>query len=209
MSESSSAYRTRVNNRTGRSGKFQLAIAALGLIAWAAPSAAQVRILPTTSRAGATERYVLRIENDHRQSAIRVEIRFPQSVQIVSLGERSAWRVQDIFSGNRMSAAVWTGTLSPGRFTELGFIGVNPPNSVRLVWPVIITFANGEQVAWWTGNTGTKAPVTLIAVPARNRVNLAIALGVCIAALALALSALILALRSGPSTEAGFQAGAG
>jgi len=184
-------------------------VAAIGICASAADSDAQVSMLPRTSQPAKTENYVLQVANDHQVAITRVELRIPRSVRVVSFGEKSDWPVQAFNADNKVSAAVWTGTLPPSRYTEFGFIGVNPAKNINVVWPVIITFADGEQATWWTGPTGLRAPVTLIAAVARSRGNLVLALALCVVAFLLALSALVLALRSGQFSETGFQPGAG
>ena len=202
-------YATRVKRSQGSSKTLLAIVVALVGFNGGASAGAQVTVAPATSRAGVTERYLLRVENDRQQPVTRVEIGFPRSVNVVSLGEHSGWEEQPRVAGNRLSAVVWTGSLAPGRFSEFGFIGVNPATTVRLVWPVIITYADSARSVWWTGSSPLKAPVTLVASPSHNSRNLTIALGVCLVALVLALSALFLALRSEPPTDAGFQAGAG
>lgn len=164
----------------------------------------QVRILPRSTAPGVTESYVLQVANDHRQDITRIELRFPESIRITALGVRSDWTVQSVATGQRLSAAIWTGALAPGRFTELGFIGVNPPRSVVLVWPVIVSYADGDRVMWWTGNIAHKAPRTVVSTPGAVNTNLVVAFAVCIVALVLALTALALSLRAGSATPTAF-----
>jgi len=75
---------------------------------------------------------------------------------------------------------------------------------------VKVSYANGDSVLWWTNTRSpTKAPITLISAPP-SRVNLAVALSICLAALMLALLALAVALRAGATgRESIFQAGTG
>ena len=180
------------------------ALCTVGFFTVATEAAAQVRVLPRTAAPASTESYVLQVANDHRQAITRIELRIPQSVRVISLGERQDWPVQSVTNGTRLSAVVWTGTLPPGRYTEFGFIGVNPPKTVTLVWPVVVTYADGERAAWWTGNIAHKAPRTVLSTPAAFNWNLVFAFGVCIVALLLALAALGLSLRGGSAQPAGF-----
>ncbi|MDQ6717736.1 MAG: DUF1775 domain-containing protein [Gemmatimonadota bacterium] len=184
-----------MNVRTAYSGLVPISIAGAIFLGVAGSAGAQVRLLPRTAELGATESYVLQVANDHRQAITRIELRFPQSVRVTSLGERPDWPVQSMAAGTKLSAAVWTGTLSPGRYAEFGFIGVNPVKPVTLVWPVIVTYADGERAAWWTGNIAHKAPRTVVSNPAGFNGSLVIAFGVCVFALILALTALGLSLR--------------
>lgn len=184
----------------------QLAAALLFALAGATSAGAQVRLLPRTSSPGAMESYVLQVANTHQQAITRVELRFPRSVRVISVGERPDWPAQVVYTDDRLAAAVWTGALAPTRYTEFGFLGVNATKRVIVVWPVIVTYADGEQVAWWPNSIGTKAPATLITAAPRDG-NTAIAFAVCLLAFVLALAALALALRGAPAKSNGFHHG--
>lgn len=165
---------------------------------------AQVRILPQKSQPGSTETYVLQLANTHQQAITRVEVRFPRSVRVISLGEPPNWPVQAFNADQRLSAAAWSGELPPGRYAEFRFLGINGPKSVTLIWPVLITYADSARVAWWPNSIGTKAPATVITTPARSNGKLTLAFVVCIIAFVLAVTALVLSLRTGTAPVTGF-----
>lgn len=158
-------------------------------------------VYPRTSAPGAYEKYVLRIPNERDVPTTRVELHFPPGLRVVSFGDVAGWSLQVLTdTAERITGAVWTGNLPKERFIEFPFIAVNPKDSVRLTWPTIQTYANGDTVRWTDPDTAAKTPVssTLVstapgaAVPAKvSRTSLYIS----IIALLIALTGLGIALR--------------
>lgn len=155
-------------------------------------------VFPKTSAPGAYEKYVLRVPNERDIPTIRVEIRFPEGLRVVSFGEVPGWKLQVLADSiQRVTGAVWTGVLPKERFVEFPFIAVNPKDSASVTWPTYQTYEGGERVEW-TGPDSSYTPVssTLIVdtTPAPVEVSRT-SLYVSIIALLLALTALAVALR--------------
>ena len=155
-------------------------------------------VFPKTSSPGAYEKYVLRVPNERDVPTIKVEIRFPEAVRVVSFSEVPGWKLQVLAdSTQRVTGAVWTGVLPKERFVEFPFVAVNPKDSASVTWPTYQTYEGGERVEW-TGPDSSFTPVssTLIAdsTPAPVKVSRT-SLYVSIIALLFALTALAVALR--------------
>ena len=155
-------------------------------------------VFPKTSAPGAYEKYVLRVPNERDVPTIKVEIRFPAALRVVSFGEVPGWKLKVLAdSTQRVTGAVWTGVLPKERFVEFPFVAVNPKDSASVTWPTYQTYEGGERVEW-TGPDSSFTPVssTLIAnsTPAPVKVSRT-SLYVSIIALLLALTALAVALR--------------
>ncbi len=126
-------------------------IATLCLIGALLPAVARAHAVvePARSTPRAYQRYLLRVPNELDVPTTRVEIRFPADVRVISFAEVAGWQLQMVRdSANRVTAAVWTGSLPPGRFVEFPFMAVNPERDTRLVWPVDQTYASGERIEW-------------------------------------------------------------
>ena len=155
-------------------------------------------VFPKTSTPGAYEKYVLRVPNERAVPTLKVEIRFPESLRVVSFGDVPGWRLQVLTdSAQRVTGAVWTGVLPKERFIEFPFVAVNPKDSTSLTWPTYQTYEGGERVEW-TGPDSSKSPASstivsdLAVVPVKvSRTSLYIS----IVALLFALTALGVALR--------------
>lgn len=173
----------------------------VGIATLLVPSAALAHavVFPKTSSLGAYEKYVLRVPNERDVPTTRVEIHFPDGLRVVSFGDVADWKLQVLTdSAQRITGAVWTGSLPKERFIEFPFVAVNPKDSARLTWPTIQTYSNGEVVRWTDTDSTAKTPVssTIVAdipsTPVRvSRTSLYISL----AALLFALTALGVALR--------------
>jgi uncharacterized protein YcnI len=171
-----------------------IAVPLLSSLAWA-----RAVVFPMTSAPGALEKYSLRVINERDVPTLRIEIHFPDGLQVVSFGDVPGWKLQILTdSAQQVAGAVWTGVLERQHFVELPFIAVNPKNSTSLSWPTFQTYQGGERVEWTSPDTSSKTPVstTLIseAIPQPVKASRA-SLYISIVALAFGLTALGVALR--------------
>jgi uncharacterized protein YcnI len=161
-------------------------------------------VFPKTSKPGAYEKYVLRVPNERDVPTIKVELHFPEGLRVVSFGDVAGWKLQVLTdSAQRITGATWTGALPKERFIEFPFVAVNPKDSTSLTWPTYQTYEGGERVEWTGADSSSKTPVssTTIGDPAVLPVKVSrTSLYISIIALALALTALGVALRPRGST---------
>jgi uncharacterized protein YcnI len=180
-----------------------------------APSVANahVTVWPRSAARGAFERYVVRVPNEKNVPTTRVEIHFPAEVRISSFQEVAGWQLQVLSdSAGKITGAVWTGSLPPKRFVEFPFIGVNPKEGERIVFPAIQTYEGGEVVQW-SGPEGSRTPASVTTLTERPATGSTAAAGaggagssaplyVSLAALTLGLVSLGLSLRQPSSSPA-------
>lgn len=170
------------------------------LLAIVAPSIALAHavVFPKASTPGAYEKYVLRVPNERDVPTNKVEIRFPETLRVVSFGEVPGWKLQVLTdSVQNIIGAVWTGVLPKERFVEFPFFAVNPKDSTTLTWPAYQTYEGGERVEW-TGPDSSYTPVssTLISNPGVVPIKVSrTSLYISLIALLVALTALGVALR--------------
>ena len=175
-------------------------VVALALLAVAPmPARAHAVVFPRKSTPGAYEKYVLRVPNEKDVATTRVEIKFPAELRVVSFADVAGWTLQEVKdSGGRITGAVWTGNLPPERFVEFPFVGVNPKEDARLVWPAFQTYADGERVDW-TGPEDSKRPASATTLGADSGTGGVIKY---VSVVALVLSVLSLGLALRPKTVA-------
>ena len=190
-----------------------LAVASLLCAAGAlVPSAANahVTVWPRSAARGAFERYVVRVPNERNVPTTRVEIHFPAEVRISSFQEVAGWQLQVLTdSAGKITGAVWTGSLPAKRFVEFPFIGVNPKEGERVVFPATQTYEGGEVVEW-SGPEGSKTPASVTTLTERPAAGSGTGTGgagstllyISLAALVLGLVSLGLSLRRPPSSPA-------
>jgi len=141
---------------------------------------------------------VLRVPNERDVPTIKVEIRFPEALRVVSFSEVPGWKLQVLAdSTQRVTGAVWTGILPKERFVEFPFVAVNPKDSASVTWPTYQTYEGGERVEW-TGPDSSFTPVSSTKIVDSTPVPVKVSrtsLYVSIIALLFALTALAVALR--------------
>jgi uncharacterized protein YcnI len=121
-------------------------------------------VYPRTSEPGSYEKYVLRVPNERDVPTVRVEIRFPAALRVVSFSDVPGWQLRMMKdTAQRITGAVWNGVLPPERFIEFPFVAVNPKESTTLSWPTIQTYENGERVEW-TGPDSSNTPAAITSV---------------------------------------------
>ena len=181
-------------------------VGVIGLLAFPSVTLAHAVVYPRTSSPGAYEKYVLRVPNERDRPTLRVEIRFPAELRVVSFGDVPGWTLNVLTdSAQRIIGAVWTGILPKERFVEFPFVGVNPKSATKLSWPTFQTYAGGERVEW-TGSESSKTPASATAIdetPTSGTTALTpfyLALGAAV----LSLISLGLSLRSRKEARTGF-----
>ncbi|MFL5384058.1 MAG: YcnI family protein [Longimicrobiaceae bacterium] len=173
------------------------ALAAALLLGVPAMAFAHAVVFPRRAEPGAYERYLLRVPNERGVPTIRVEIRFPAGLRVVSFGDVPGWTVEvKKDASGAVTSAVWWGSVGPERFVEFPFVAVNPKAGARLVWPVSQTYQGGERIEW-NGPADSKTPASATEIGAADGRggNAGTYLGG--AALVISLIALGLALRRG------------
>lgn len=164
------------------------------LVTSARPIRAHAVVYPRKSTPGAYEKYVLRVPNEKDSPTLRVEIRFPSAIRVVSFGDVHGWTLRTITdSAGKITGAVWTGSLSPDRFIEFPFIAVNPDDAATLTWPAYQTYADGERVDW-VGPPDSKRPASSTTISSGGRETWVLRV-MALAAFVLALVSLGIALR--------------
>ena len=168
---------------------------------------AHVTVWPRSAARGAFERYVVRVPNERNVPTTRVEIHFPAEVRISSFLEVAGWQLQVLTdSAGKITGAVWTGSLPAKRFVEFPFIGVNPKEGERIVFPATQTYEGGEVVQW-SGPEGSKTPASVTTLTDRPAAGGGGSTGstplyVALAALVLGLVSLGLSMRRPASSSA-------
>ena len=173
---------------------------------------AHVTVWPRSAARGAFERYVVRVPNERNVPTTRVEVHFPAEVRISSFLEVAGWQLQVLTdSAGKITGAVWTGSLPAKRFIEFPFIGVNPKEGDRVVFPATQTY-EGSEVVQWSGPEGSKTPASVTTLTERPAAGSAggngagtgssVPLYLSLAALVLGLVSLGLSMRRPASSPA-------
>ena len=136
-----------------------VALLALTLIASAAQ--AHVSVRPRESKAGATEKYIVRVPTEGKIATTSVEVEIPQGVAIDSVEPAEGVKSDMKREGGRVVSITWTVTIEPGANREFTFTAKNPADGPEIVWKAHQRYADGTS-SEWVGAAGTRqpAPVT-------------------------------------------------
>ena len=154
-------------------------------------------VFPRMSTHGTRESYFLRIPNEKDNPTVRIEIQFPDSLRNVAFADVPGWKLEIIQNAaQKVTGAVWTGSLEPHHYVDLPFVASNPHSGASVTWPVVQTYANGEK-AEWTGAAGTRSPasVTTLSDPPISILGHQAGAWAAVLALVLSVGAMILAVR--------------
>ena len=167
-------------------------LAAWPLVLLPAVALAHAVVYPERSTPGAYEKYVLRVPNEAGVPTIRVEIRFPPEVRVVSFADVPGWTLEvESDTGGRVTSAVWTGSLPSLRFVEFPFMAVNPRSEARLVWPVSQMYADSVRIDWTGPEDSDRPASSTLIVAAEDSARPGWTIALAAAALGLSLVALV------------------
>jgi uncharacterized protein YcnI len=124
-----------------------LAVAAVLVLAFAAPASAHVAIQPAEAAQGSYAKLAFRVPNEQDNAAtVKLEVQLPtdQKFQSVSVRPLPGWT-----SAVTATTITWTGgRIEPGQFQEFE-ISVGPlPKVDELTFKAVQTYDNGDVVRW-------------------------------------------------------------
>ena len=131
------------------------------LIATAAQTHVSVR--PRESKAGATEKYTVRVPTEGKVATTSVEVEISQGVTVESVEPTDGAKSEMKREGGRVVSITWTVTIDPGQNRELMFVAKNPTDATDIVWKAHQRYSDGTS-SEWVGAAGTRqpAPVTTL-----------------------------------------------
>lgn len=134
-----------------------LAIAVLA----AASVSAHVTVWPRESKAGASEKYTVRVPSEGKLATTSVQLEVPDGVTIVAVQAPAGWKHEVTRQGDRITSVTWTMEIKPGEFAEFAFLARNPKEGPQVTWKVHQKYADGTS-SDWIGPAGDRqpAPVT-------------------------------------------------
>ena len=124
------------------------------LLATASPTFAHVTVSPAASRAGAAERYVVRVPTEGKVATVETELEIPDGVSITPMAPMG-WTYELKRTADKVTAIVWKMEIKPGEFAEFVLSGRNPKDATSIVWKVHQRYADGTA-SHWVGEAGTQ-----------------------------------------------------
>jgi len=104
-----------------------------------------IKIYPTQSTFGAREKYTMRVPNERKSAAIRVEGEFPAGLDVYDFEFKPGWKIDFKKDANgKIIGATWTGRIEPYEFVEFGMLAINPKEgSPNMLWKFYQYYEDG------------------------------------------------------------------
>src|SRR4051812_31026622 len=100
----------------------------------AASLSAHVMVSPLQSKAGAVQKYELRVHNEAKSAATAVDLDVPEGVTVTEVAKVPAGTFTTRMTGNRITAITWQIDVQPGKYVALPFTAKNPDTGTELHW---------------------------------------------------------------------------
>ena len=120
---------------------------------------AHVTVWPMESRAGAGERYTVRVPTEGQVTTTSVELEVPEGVTVSGVLVGAGYTYEARREGNRIVVVTWKQDIKPGEYGEFVFFARNP-NASQIAWKVRQRFADGTS-ADWVGVEGDRRPASV------------------------------------------------
>jgi uncharacterized protein YcnI len=142
-------------------GGFMRRFALLALVLLAVPSIAfaHVSVRPRESKAGAEERYTVRVPSEGAVATTHVQLDIPAGVTVLEVLPRDGATFETVKQGDRITAITWTKEIAPKTAAEFVFRAKNPASG-DVVWKAHQHFKDGT-IADWIGPAGDRRPAAV------------------------------------------------
>jgi uncharacterized protein YcnI len=136
-------------------------------VAAAVSLSAHIMVSPPESKAGATQRYELRVHNEEKIAIKSVDLTIPDGIDVISIEKAPAGTVTTTKSGDRITSVSWTVDVAPSKYLALPFTAKNPATATEVKWNTRAHLADGSVVEWSDKPGAAEKPsVTKIGVAA-------------------------------------------
>jgi len=119
------------------------------LVASAATSlSAHVTVSPLQSKAGAVQKYELRVHNEAKLAATSIELDIPDGVTVTEVTKPPTGSYTTKTMGDRITVITWQVDVQPNKYVALPFTAKNPDGATELHWSMHEHLADGSVVDW-------------------------------------------------------------
>jgi uncharacterized protein YcnI len=128
--------------------KSKSALTTLIVLTAAASLSAHVMVSPTTSKAGAAQKYEVRVHNEGKLAAKSIEVEIPDGVMVTDIAKSAAGNATPKKTGDRITSITWAIDVQPNKYVALAFTATNPAAAGDLHWTLHEKLADGSVVDW-------------------------------------------------------------
>jgi uncharacterized protein YcnI len=128
--------------RTKLSMGLLLALAALTTVS------AHIMVSPPQSKAGATQKYEVRVHNEAKIAATSIDLDVPDGLTVTEVAKPAAGTFTTRKTGDRITAITWQVDVQPTKYVALPFTATNPAAAAEVRWNLREHLADGTVVEW-------------------------------------------------------------
>ena len=136
-----------------------IAIAAAFMLS-ATIAGAHVTVWPRESRAGAGERYTVRVPTEGKVATTSIELEVPADVTVTGVLKPNGYTYELKREKDRVVAITWTQQIEPGEIGEFVFFARNPKAGQAIAWKAHQRYADGTSTDW-VGPAGDRRPASV------------------------------------------------
>jgi uncharacterized protein YcnI len=128
--------------------RIRLSIVLLTTTLAAASLSAHVMVSPTLSKAGATQKYEVRVHNEAKVAATSIDLEIPDGVIVTDVAQPANGSSATKTTGDRVTMITWQINVPPNKYVALPFTARNPDASAELHWSLREHLADGSAIDW-------------------------------------------------------------
>jgi uncharacterized protein YcnI len=116
---------------------------------------AHVTVSPLQSKAGAVQKYELRVHNESKVAATSIDLDIPDGVTVTDVAKSSTGTYTTKKTGDRITGITWHVDVQPSKYVALPFTAKNPDGTADLHWSMHEHLAD-DSVVDWSDTPGSK-----------------------------------------------------
>ena len=128
--------------------RMRTSIVVLLTVSAAASLSAHIMVSPPQSKAGATQKYEMRVHNEAKVAVTSIELEIPDGVTVTTVAKPAIGLYTTRTAADRIATVIWQIEVQPSKYLALPFTAKNPEGSVELHWNVREHLADGSVVDW-------------------------------------------------------------
>jgi uncharacterized protein YcnI len=109
---------------------------------------AHVMVSPPQSKAGAVQKYELRVHNEAKVAATSIDLEIPDGLTVTDVAKVPAGAFTTKTTGDRITVITWQIDVQPMKYVALPFTARNPVGAAELHWTMHEHLADGSSVDW-------------------------------------------------------------
>src|SRR5882672_11611557 len=126
----------------------KIPIGVLVAVSTLATLSAHVMVSPLQSKAGASQKYEVRVHNEAKVAATTIDLTVPDGVIVTDVAKPASGSFTTKTTGNRITSITWQIEVQPSKYVALPFTATNPDGASDLHWNLREHLADGSVVDW-------------------------------------------------------------